>query len=551
MPLSDRARPKIIKFAIAALAVATFLAACSNSDSSSQPPATSSPENTALAATTITFPEVSTPLPAETPEVPPATQAPATLPPATTQSPATQPSAEAPVIAAPASPAPPASSPPADPEPPNPTPTSPTPPGSEPAAPEPPDTAPASTAPVTAVPPTTAPPAPEFPNAPSLALQPLYKFDSGPLSMAVHPTDTNSEVLYFTLRDGRVMLLKDGEARMLIDMRQEVVIQNIFNELGLTDIVFSPDGNFLYTYSATTDADDLHQFGWTGFVYEWPIAVGANGIAEISGARRLVLMIPQPQPTHNGGDLAFGPDGMLYVSVGDGGGAGDPSESGQNPQTLLGTILRINPDTSGEGQLGQGGAYRIPPDNPFADGNHEGIAGAPEVWNYGLRNPWRISFDSQTGDLWIADVGQNIWEEINLLPAAGGTGKGANLGWNIFEGTNRFAKEGRDDNIQLSNHTMPVWEYEHGPGLCSVTGGYVYRGTELTGYDGVYFYADYCGREIYGFKPSVAHQRIAQLPAASNPASFGEDNSGELYVLLHDRNQEELEGWVYKLVEAS
>ena len=367
--------------------------------------------------------------------------------------------------------------------------------------------------------------------------------------MAVHPADANSETLYFTLRDGRVMWLKDGEAQILIDMRQEIVIQNIFNELGLTDIVFSPDGDFLYTYSATTDADDLHRFGWSAFIYEYPVEVGANGIVEITGDRRLVLLIPQPQPTHNGGDLAFGPDGMLYVSVGDGGGAGDPSESGQNPQTLLGTILRINPDTTGEGQLGQGGAYRIPPDNPFVDGNHEGIAGAPEVWLYGLRNPWRISFDSRTGDLWIADVGQNIWEEINLLPAAGGTGKGANLGWNIFEGTNRFAKEGRDDNIQLSNHTMPVWEYEHGPGLCSVTGGYAYRGTELTGYDGVYIYADYCGRDIYGFQPSVAHQRIAQLPAGSNPASFGQDNSGELYVFLHDRNDETLEGWVYKLAE--
>ena len=369
--------------------------------------------------------------------------------------------------------------------------------------------------------------------------------------MAVHPTDADSEVLYFTLRHGRVMSLKNGEARMLIDMRSEIEIKNIYNELGLTDIVFSPDGNFLYTYSATTDPDNLHRFGWTTFIYEWPVAIGADGIVEISGARRLVLMIPQPQPTHNGGDLAFGPDGMLYVSVGDGGGAADPSESGQNPQTLLGTILRINPDINGEGQLGQGGSYRIPPDNPFAGGIHEGIAGAAEVWLYGLRNPWRISFDSQTDDLWIADVGQNIWEEINLLPAAGGTGKGANLGWSIFEGTNRFVKEGRDNNIQLSNHTLPVWEYEHGPGLCSVTGGYVYRGTELTGYDGVYIYADYCGRDIYGFRPSVAHQEIAQLPAASNPASFGEDNSGELYVLLHDRNQEELEGWVYKLVMAN
>ena len=546
MPLLDTALPKIIKIAIAVLAALTFLAACSNSNSDTQttavtPPANESDDN----ATNVTFADVSTPLPAETPEVPPATQAPPATQLPATQPPATQPPTTQPPTTQPAATQPPATQPSTE------APVTQPPP--ETTATQPPTTQPPTTAPppTTVPPPTTAPPAPEFPSAPSLALQPLYKFDSGPLSMAVHPADANSEVLYFTLRDGRVMWLKDGEAQILIDMRPEIVIQNIFNELGLTDIVFSPDGDFLYTYSATTDADDLHRFGWSAFIYEYPVEVGANGIVEITGDRRLVLLIPQPQPTHNGGDLAFGPDGMLYVSVGDGGGAGDPSESGQNPQTLLGTILRINPDTAGEGQLGQGGAYRIPPDNPFVDGNHEGIAGAPEVWLYGLRNPWRISFDSRTGDLWIADVGQNIWEEINFLPAASGAGRGANLGWNIFEGTNRFNKQGRDNNIQLSNHTMPVWEYEHGPGLCLVTGGYVYRGTELTGYDGVYIYADYCGRDIYGFQPSVAHQRIAQLPAGSNPASFGQDNSGELYVFLHDRNDETLEGWVYKLAEAS
>lgn len=369
--------------------------------------------------------------------------------------------------------------------------------------------------------------------------------------MIVHPTDADSEVLYFALRDGRVMSLKGDEAQTIIDMSQEIVIENVFNELGLTGIVFSPDGSLLYTYSATNDPDDLHEYQWTGFIHEWPVAVNADGIVEVSGQRRLVLVIPQPYANHNGGDIAFGPDGMLYISVGDGGSAGDPKESGQNPQTLLGAILRINPDTSGEGQVGQGGAYLIPPDNPFADGFHRGVAGAPEVWIYGARNPWRISFDSETGDLWIGDVGQNIWEEIDLLPAEGGTGRGANLGWNIYEGTNRYDKEGRDDDIQLSDHTLPVWEYEHGPGLCSVTGGYVYRGTELAGYDGVYIYADYCGREIYGFKPSVAHQQIAQLLPGSNPASFGRDNSGELYVMLLDRDDESLNGWVYKLVEAN
>ena len=529
---------KITKLATITLMIVIFLVACGTSETNQTD--TTQPENSALleptTETASAYPEATTPLPSETPELPPATQlppsvAPSTVPPTTASTAATTaPTTTAPTTTATAAPA--TSSP-----------------ATTTAAVTSPPAPPTTTSPPTTTnpPTTTTTTAPAFPRAPKLDLQPLYKFDSGPLSMAVHPADTDSEVLYFALRDGRVFSLKDGESQMIIDMRQEIIIENIFDELGLTGIVFSPDGNFLFTNSVTIDAADQHQYGWTGFIYEWPVAINAEGIAEISGARRLVLAIPQPYPTHNGGDLAFGPDGMLYIPVGDGGSAGDPLESGQNPQTLLGTILRINPNTDGEGQLGQGNAYRIPPDNPFADGFHMGVAGAPEVWIYGARNPWRISFDSETGDLWISDVGQNIWEEINLLPADSGTGRGANLGWNIYEGTNRYNE---DNDIQLSNHTLPVWEYEHGPGLCSVTGGYVYRGTELSGYDGVYIYADYCGREIYGLVPLVAHQQIAQLPAASNPASFGRDNSGELYVMLLDRNQDDLDGWVYKLVES-
>ncbi|HUF34828.1 MAG TPA: PQQ-dependent sugar dehydrogenase, partial [Gemmatimonadales bacterium] len=229
----------------------------------------------------------------------------------------------------------------------------------------------------------------------------------------------------------------------------------------------------------------------------------------------------QPFANHNGGHLAFGPDGYLYVALGDGGSSGDPQDRGQALDDLFGSLLRIDP--------AGGSPYAVPADNPFG-----ASAGArPEIWSYGLRNPWRFSFDRLTGDLWIGDVGQNRWEEVNHAPAAEGAGRGLNFGWRRMEGRHCFETGSCDQ----SGLTLPVLEYDHGSG-CSVTGGYVYRGAEIPELQGHYFYADFCR----GFVRSMRLEADTVAEEADWPAlrpgggipSFGEDAAGELYVLVSD-----------------
>ena len=255
--------------------------------------------------------------------------------------------------------------------------------------------------------------------------------------------------------------------------------------------------------------------------------MGADGTVD-AASRRQVLTQSQPQSNHNGGELTFGPDGLLYLGLGDGGGAGDsggghaPGGNGQSLGTLLGKILRIDPTPSGNR------GYTVPPDNPFV-----GRAGArPEIWSYGLRNPWRFSFDQATGDIWIGDVGQNAWEEVDMQAQSAGGGKGVNFGWNVFEGTHAY----RDGDAPGA--VPPVFEYSHDGGNCSVTGGYVYRGEKIPAMQGVYLFADYCAGDLRALVASggkVVQERI--LPVSS-PAisSFGQDAAGELYVLSDDGN---------------
>ena len=227
----------------------------------------------------------------------------------------------------------------------------------------------------------------------------------------------------------------------------------------------------------------------------------------------VILEVPQPYANHNGGQIAFGPDGYLYIGLGDGGSAGDPRRNGQNPATLLGTILRIDVSEATAEH-----PYAIPPGNPFVDGG-----GRPEVWAYGLRNPWRFSFDRDTGELWTGDVGQNRWEEIDIIV------RGGNYGWNAMEGTHCFQPS---SDCESEDFIPPVWEYSLEGEACSVIGGYVYRGTAIPSLIGTYVYADFCTSEIFGLRrdgDDVVNQLLAHTDLRI--ASFGEDNDGELYVL--------------------
>lgn len=224
-----------------------------------------------------------------------------------------------------------------------------------------------------------------------------------------------------------------------------------------------------------------------------------------------LLHIRQPFDNHNGGCLAFGPDGYLYIGLGDGGSEGDPLGNGQSLDTLLGKLLRIDVDN--------GTPYALPPNNPFAGG------GLPEIWAYGLRNPWRFSFDRLTGDLYIGDVGQDAWEEIDLLPAS--SPGGVNFGWSFFEGLHPYKGQPPASLVLVT----PVAEYSHALGE-SITGGYVYRGPNLPEWQGVYFYGDYGSGRIWGLlRQSDGTWQSQQLfDTGANITSFGEDESGELYL---------------------
>ena len=235
--------------------------------------------------------------------------------------------------------------------------------------------------------------------------------------------------------------------------------------------------------------------------------------------RRTILFQAQPFRNHNGGDLAIGPDGFLYVAFGDGGSGGDPLDAGQDPTTWLGAILRIEPTPDAAEP------YAVPASNPFAADPDR--AGRPEIFLTGVRNPWRFSFDRATGDLWIADVGQDRYEEVTVLLAANGGGLGANLGWRLREGLHRFTGDEPPD------HADPVWEYPQDD-ACSVTGGYVYRGSAIEDLYGAYVFGDYCTSRLWALQISRGEVEFRELGAevfGGSLASFGEDADGELYAL--------------------
>ncbi len=330
-----------------------------------------------------------------------------------------------------------------------------------------------------------------------------------PLAMAARPGD---DALYVAEKSGRVIALLEGRRpRVVLDLSGRV---STGSEQGLLGLAFSPDGRFLYV-DLTDPAGDTR-------VLEY--RVGPEGIDPAT--EREVLRVDQPYANHNGGQLAFGPDGYLYVGLGDGGSAGDPEGRAQSLGTLLGKILRISPRPQG------GRPYGIPPDNPFVE-----RAGArPEIWAYGLRNPWRFSFDRETGELWIGDVGQGAWEEIDVLPPGPG---GANLGWDLLEGSHPFEGEVGD-----LRSVLPVYEYPHDGAVCAVTGGYVYRGRAIPELRGAYVFGDFCDGALQALvlrDGRAVHRELG--PVVPALASFGEDADGELYALS-------LEGPVYRLIPA-
>ncbi|MGH9283470.1 MAG: PQQ-dependent sugar dehydrogenase, partial [Acidimicrobiales bacterium] len=315
---------------------------------------------------------------------------------------------------------------------------------------------------------------------------------------------------------GLIRIIRGGRLveRPLLDVRPWMLPLNpLYDERGLLGLAFSPDGDRLYV-DYTDRAGDTR-------VVEYAVA---GGRADPS-SRRELLMVEQPFANHNGGQVVFGPDGLLYIGLGDGGSGGDPNDNGQRLDTLLGKILRIDPRASGDQP------YTIPPDNPFV--GREGAR--PEIWAYGLRNPWRFSFDRSTGALWIGDVGQGSREEISRAdPASKG---GENYGWNRFEGTRPFS--GRAP----ANHVAPVFDYANGGGNCSVTGGYVYRGDRIPALRGRYLFADYCSGRLWALTEGAAGRwtMTTLLDSGLRVSSFGEDQDGELYVLDHG-------GAVYRIV---
>ncbi len=343
----------------------------------------------------------------------------------------------------------------------------------------------------------------------SVSLTPVAELDA-PTAMAVRDGDAT---LYVTEQSGRVRAVREGtlDPDPVLDLTDRV---QAGGEQGLLGRAFSPDGSKLYVhYSDSTRAGDNQ-------VDEYTID---DGVADPS-SRRPLLSVETLQPNHNGGQLAFGPDDLLYVGLGDGGGAADrgeghaPGGNGQALDTLLGKILRIDPNSSDDRP------YTIPSDNPFADGG-----GRPEIWAYGLRNPWRFSFDRATGDLWIGDVGQNAREEIDYAPA--GEGAGANYGWPRLEGSQPF------DGMAPTDAAGPIFEYPNPDEGCAVTGGFVYRGTAIPELQGAYVFADYCEGELRALTQEggqVTAERRLDVET-SNIAAFGEDGDGELYVLSQDQ----------------
>jgi glucose/arabinose dehydrogenase len=333
-----------------------------------------------------------------------------------------------------------------------------------------------------------------------LALQPVVSGLDGPVALAWRAHDPR---MYIAEQTGRVRIV-NADGTVAAQPVLTVAVSH-GNEQGLLGLTFSPDGTKLYaSYTDPNGDTNIVEYHMRGDVAD-------------PSTRRVVLFQKQPAPNHNGGDIVFGPDGMLYIGLGDGGFENDPNHIGQNRSTLLSKILRINPNPSGSA------AYTVPADNPFV-----GQAGTrPETWMWGLRNPWRFSFDRATGDVWIGDVGQDRYEEIDYAKAGE---SGINWGWSKREGFHPF------NGGSATGTRDPILETRHTDGNCAIVGGYVYRGTAIPALSGVYLFGDNCRSAITGVvarNGRVVQQRDMGIDV-EQLTSFGQDPNGELYVVSRE-----------------
>ncbi len=352
------------------------------------------------------------------------------------------------------------------------------------------------------------------PGTPPLGVEEVATGFDMPLLVTSPPGDPRLFVLEKT---GGIWIIDAGTILpnpfLTIDVADVV---SLSDERGLLGLAFHPDyatnGRF-YTFYMDNGSDHV--------VSEWTVSSDAN-VAD-PGSETQVFFLNDFAGNHNGGMLAFGPnDGYLYIGIGDGGGAGDAANNGQDLNEYFGKLLRVDVTTL---------PYVIPSSNPFAGAT----AGLDEIWAYGLRNPWRWTFDRETGDLYIGDVGQGSWEEIDVQPAASAGGE--NYGWRQMEGTHCFNPS---TGCNMTGKVMPVYEYDHGDG-CTVIGGYVYRGCRMPGYHGTYFAADYCSSWVRSMTwdgaGGVTNVQDQAALAGGDIASFGEDADGELYIVRHNTGQ--------------
>lgn len=358
-------------------------------------------------------------------------------------------------------------------------------------------------------------------NKPKIALSPFANGFTLPTSIVTTSVKADSR-LFISEQAGIIRIVnKNGQItnQNFLDIQQKVLNGG---EMGLLGLVFSPSystNGFFYINYVNKNQETI--------IARYKVSPNPD-IADLN-SEKIILKIKQPYTNHNGGDLKFGADGYLYIALGDGGSGGDPQNRAQDKNSLFGKILRID--------VNKGDPYSIPSTNPFVNKAEN----RSEIWAYGLRNPWRISFNKTSGDLYIADVGQDTTEEVDVQKA--NSKGGENYGWRCYEGDQPYNPNGC---LPKSNYVMPVFEYNHQEGRCSITGGFVYRGNLYPAFKGKYFYGDFCSGQLY-YAENTANkwQQTLITKTAYSISTFGQDTQNELYVADYNG------GGIYKIIDTA